>query len=109
MTPKEYKALKLFSEGREYTANAFAKKYFDTDEHRYLLTAESKTGGGYDTVIGKKAWLCAGSILAKLKKKGWLSTNLKTFTGPKGGRYCYTVYRLTERGKNELENQSTHA
>lgn len=109
MTPKEYKALTLFSEGKKYTANVFAKKYFDTDEHRDLLTAESKTGGGYDTVIGKKAWRCAGCILAKLKKKGWLSTSLKTFTGPKGGRYCYKVYGLTEKGKNELENQNTHA
>ena len=109
MTPKEYKALTLFSEGKEYTANVFAKKYFDTDEHRYLLTTESKTGGGYDTVIGKKAWRCAGCILAKLKKKEWLSTNLKTHIGPKGGRYCYTVYRLTEKGKDELQKQNNNA
>ena len=109
MTPKEYKALTLFSEGKEYTANVFAKKYFDTEEHRYLLTAESKTGGGYDTVIGKKAWRCAGCILAKLKKKGWLDTSLKTFIGPKGGCYWYMVYRLTEKGKNELQKQNSHA
>lgn len=102
MTQKEYKALSIFEGGRDQSPKNFASKYFDDEEHRYLLTAESKTGGGYDVVIGKKAWRCAGVILSRLEKKGWLHSYTKQRIGPRGGIYEKLIYGLTEKGQRKL-------
>ena len=98
MTKKEHDALFHFGQGRALSPNRFAQEYFDTPKHSYLLTSESKTGGGYDVVIGKKGWRAAGCILAKLSKKGWLQRITKTWFGPRKGFYEYISYSLTTKG-----------
>lgn len=70
------------------SAKAFGVKYFDTDEHRYLLTSVSNIGNG--ATSGVKAWLQAGSLLSKLANKGLI---MKIW-----GRYI-----LTEEGRKVLE------
>lgn len=98
MTKKEHDALFHFGQGRSLSPNNFAREYFITPEHEYLITSESKTGGGYDVVIGKKGWRAAGCLLAKLAKKGWLLRTVKNWIGPRGGYYEYISYSLTTKG-----------
>lgn len=98
MTQKEHDALFHFGQGRSLTPNTFAQEYFNTPEHEYLLTSESKTGGGYDVVIGKKGWRIAGGILAKLANKGWLQRTVNQYVGPRGGVYEKILYSLTTKG-----------
>ncbi len=50
------------------SANQFAVRYYTGTDKEYLLSAVSNQGEG--ACSGKKAWLCAGSFLAKLEKKG---------------------------------------
>lgn len=77
ITYKTYKALKCLEQTKvdnPMSAHLFAHRYWDDDEKkRYLFTAVSYGDNG--AVSGKKAWLCAGSLLSKLAKRGlamWL-------------------------------------
>lgn len=69
-TPKQRKALRILWEtGAEgLTANQFAARYFIDSNQEYLFTAVSNQGNG--ACAGKKAWLCAGSLLGRLRKAG---------------------------------------
>ncbi len=68
LTPKQRKALLILRDNPGLTANGFAALYFDTPETEYLHTAVSNQGEG--ACAGKKAWLCAGSLLHRLCKAG---------------------------------------
>ena len=72
MSEKEYKILKAIERGtydRGINAKAIAWALWGDDvEHEYLFSACSKQGNG--ACRGKKAWLCAGSLVGKLRKKG---------------------------------------
>jgi len=50
------------------SANQFAFKYYAGTKNEYLLSAVSNQGEGSCT--GKKAWLCAGSLLSRMAKDG---------------------------------------
>lgn len=89
LTKKQIKALAILNISDGLTASKFAVRYFDEPRHAYLFTAMSNQGNG--ACAGKKAWLCAGSFLAKLKKDGYAYVNLNE-DGP--GRY-----RITALGK----------
>ena len=67
LTDKQAKAIRILRDNPYITANRFAMLYFDTPKHEYLFTAVSNQGNG--ACAGKKAWLCAGSLLGKLKKE----------------------------------------
>ena len=67
LTDKQAKAIRILRDNPYITANRFAMLYFDTPEHEYLFTAVSNQGNG--ACAGKKAWLCAGSLLGRLKKQ----------------------------------------
>ena len=86
---KQSKALRILSEHPDITASQFGRLYFDGPEYEYLHTAVTNQGNG--ACIGKKAWLCAGSFLAKLERQGLA---LKWFTS---SGLC--LFRLTEKGK----------
>jgi hypothetical protein len=45
-------------------------------------------------IVGKVAWLCAGSHLGKLRKKGWVEI-INVF--------IYNTYELTKEGKEVLK------
>lgn len=90
MTDKTYKALCLLREFPGVTANQFAAKYFTGKDHKYLFTAVSNQGNGACT--GKKAWLCAGSFLGKLQKRGLIFRDRDMRS-----------YRLTTAGEEYLE------
>lgn len=68
ITPKTRKALEILRDHPGITANRFAQEYFTGAEHEYLFTAVSNQGEG--ACAGKKAWLCAGSLLGRLRKRG---------------------------------------
>jgi hypothetical protein len=55
-----------------------------------MHTTSKNTGNG--SCAGKAAWLCAGSYLAKLRKKGWVSN------------HDHTGWYLTGDGKEQLKS-----
>ena len=67
LTDKQAKAIRILTEHPYITARQFAEHYFDAPEKKYLFTAVSNQGNG--ACAGKKAWLCAGSLLGKLSKQ----------------------------------------
>lgn len=95
LTPKQRKALTILRDHPGITARAFGYFYFDQPEHEYLQSACSNQGTG--ACHGKKLWLCAGSLLGKLVKKGWAIHVCD--------RYGHWTFRLTEEGKKMIENQ----
>lgn len=93
LTPGQTKALDILRRHPDITANFFAALYFDGPSHEYLFTAVSNQGNG--ARAGKKAWLCAGSLLGKLTKKGLVWRRFLD-----DGK---TVFCLTDKGRKALE------
>ena len=93
LTEKEYKILKAIEPGtydRGIDAKAVAwALWHDDPEHEYLFTACSNQG--YGACRGKKAWLCAGSLVGKLRKKGLVDYD----------RHC-TGYILKSSGRKAI-------
>ena len=94
-TQKLLKALSVLKKHPCITAKQFAIYYFDSKKDKYLFSAISNQGNG--ACAGKKAWLCAGSLLGKLAKQGYVS--VRPYTYPK-------TFVLTQKGR-EMLNQST--
>ena len=93
MTEKTIKALKILAsmENGGITPNRFAMKFWGDDpERQSLFTSVANAGNG--ACAGKKAWLCAGSYLNKLVKKGLAA---KTYNF----HYC-----ISRQGKEILNN-----
>lgn len=91
LPPKTRKALEILRDHPGLSANRFATEYFDAPQHNYLFTAVSNQGEG--ACAGKKAWLCAGSILGKLRKQGLVTPD--PYSNP-------TTWRLTAAGADKL-------
>ena len=92
-TEKEIKALRIISENKSTLGirpAAFGFIYFDNPQQRRLIEAVSNQGNG--ACHGKKAWLAAGCILGRLRKKGYVYS----FQGH---------YALTDLGKDLLEGK----
>ena len=70
LTVKQARALAVLRDHSGCTANMFAVFYFTDPSQEYLFTAVSNQGNG--ACAGKKAWLCAGSLLGKLSAKGFV-------------------------------------
>lgn len=92
LTKKQIKALSILDRHPGITASSFGTLYFDGPEHESLHTAVSNQGNG--ACAGKKAWLCAGSLLGKLKKKGLVMNKIRS---------CPPGFILTEKGRILLE------
>lgn len=100
LTPTQRKALEILYRSPNITANRFAHLFYTGTDKEYLLDAVSNQGNG--ACAGKKAWLCAGSYLAKLAKKGLVIKRYPRNGGP--GRY-----ELTHKGYNAVHGRSaTH-
>lgn len=96
ITDKTYKALSILSSAlwdRPMSAKEFAKRLWGDDQDKqYLFEAHSNTGNG--ACAGKKAWLCAGSLLGRLRKKGLVRwSSLVICSG----------YVLTDKGKQAIK------
>lgn len=87
MTQKEARALDILASAgtKGLTAREFAVRYFTERDQEYLFTAVSNQGNG--ACAGKKAWLCAGSLLGKLRQKGYVKS--VPYSEPR--RYTTTV------------------
>lgn len=96
MTYKTYKALSILSStlwDRPMSAKEFAKRLWGDDpDKQYLFEAHSNTGNG--ACAGKKAWLCAGSLLGRLRKKGLVSQSSSVI---------WSGYVLTDKGKQAIK------
>ena len=79
LTPKQAKALAILQDNPGCTANTFAALYFTEPSREFLFTAVSNQGNG--ACAGKKAWLCAGSLLGKLAKRGLVRRDYGSGTG----------------------------
>ncbi len=94
MTKTTFKILKAIEPGtydRGINAKAVAWALWrDDPAHEYLFSACSNQG--YGACRGKKAWLCAGSLIGKLRKKGLVDYD----------RHC-TGYVLKQAGRRMLE------
>lgn len=98
ITDKTYKALKILSAAtweRPMHAKDFALLLWGNDPSKeYLFNSNTNTGNG--ACSGKKAWLCAGSLLSKLTKRGLVhrfARNKEEWHG----------YLLTEKGKQAIK------
>lgn len=79
MTDKSIRALKIIRDKKPLTAEDFARLMWpDSDMHRKV------SNQGHGTTRGKAAWLCGGSYLGRLRKKGLI-----------------TVYKTWERRSDE--------
>jgi hypothetical protein len=79
------KALRILSNHPAITYSGFAEKMWpDNPMH------QKASNGGHGSQRGKAAWLCAGSYLAKIQKKGYFYTLLNG------------EFRLTQLGKDAL-------
>jgi len=89
ITSKEAKALQIVKEKQPVRANTFAMLYFTDPKQQYLFTSVSNQGNG--ACAGKKAWLCAGSLLGRLRKKNLVSLDRDY------------KYHITADGEKELK------
>ena len=98
ITEKTYKALKVLEKTntlKTMTANSFAILLWGMDESKsYLFTAVSNGGNG--ACSGKKAWLCAGSFLGRLAKKGLVHWQ------PRIQGACSAGYAITQAGRDAI-------
>ena len=79
--------LKDTSYDKTITASNFAEKFWpDNSMHN------KHSNNSYGCQVGKAAWLCAGSYLAKLRKKSLIS-NGRDFRG----------YYITSLGKEKIK------
>lgn len=96
MTYKTYKALSILSSAswdRPMSAKEFAKRMWGDDpDKKYLFNAHTNTGNG--ACAGKKAWLCAGSLLGRLRKKGLVS---------RSSLVIWSGYVLNDKGKQAIK------
>ena len=76
---KTKKALAILRDHPGITANGFAALYSTNPSQESLFTAVSNQGNG--ACAGKKAWLCAGSLLGKLAKRGLVRRDYGSGTG----------------------------
>lgn len=94
ITYKTYKALKCLEHTKvdiPMSAHLFAHRYWGEDENkRYLFTAVTNSGNG--ATSGKKAWLCAGSLLSKLAKRGLVMWLCRPYHG----------YTITSKGLDAI-------
>lgn len=95
LTTPQLKALiimKNTSWEKTFSAAGFAKQmWVDSNMH----TTSKNTGHGACT--GKAAWLCGGSYLQKLRKKGWICVT---------GEYLNEFY-ISLEGRKILKEQLT--
>lgn len=96
---KSIKALHILKAHPDIPAKAFARFYFDDPKYEYLFTASSNNGHGNSR--GKKAWLCAGSLLGRLVKKGYVE---RTFHKDGSVRF-----KLTKKGLQYLSEHESEA
>ena len=104
ITIKTYNALKILEKTSPVSpmpARQFAFLLWgDNEQHKYLFTSVSYGDNG--AVSGKKAWLCAGSMLGKLAKQG-----LVKWTPTRKGHYR-AGYFLTNLGRQQLTQYESH-
>jgi len=104
ITDKTYKALKILEPTKDYSvvmsAFVFANHFWGDDpEKQYLFTAMTNNGNG--ATASKKAWLCAGSYLSKLAKKGLVRWQ------PSLKGYHSTGYQITSKGLETIKEYET--
>lgn len=95
ITKKQAKALRII-DGTPWpgiSASRFARAYYDEPGQQYLFSAVSNQGNG--ACSGKKAWLCAGSLLGRLTKAGLIYRDY---------RNEIPRYTITDKGIQELKN-----
>lgn len=96
ITDKTYKALSILSSAswdRPMSAKEFAKRLWGDDQDKEcLFNAHTNSGNG--ACAGKKAWLCAGSLLGRLRKKGLVSQLSSVI---------WSGYVLTDKGKQAIK------
>lgn len=93
LTPSRRKALEILRKSSSLTAGSFAVRYYTEPRHQYLFTAVSNQGNG--ACCGKKAWLCAGSLLGKMVREGLVKREYDSRRG-------LWLFRITEKGKDAL-------
>ena len=91
LTPRRFKALAVLYFHPCLSARDFAVRYYTEPELDYLFSSVSNQGNG--ACAGKKAWLCAGSLLGRLRKEGM--AYVIPYTNPR-------KFNLSEKGRDVL-------
>jgi len=91
LTKFQRKALIIIRDNPGITAGYFAELMWPKSKMHIKC---SKQGNSCQMIQGKAAWLCAGSHIGKLRKKGWVEIiNV----------LVYNSYRLTKAGEETLK------
>ena len=105
VTKKEYIILKAIASGsyeRGINAKAIAFTLWGDDPaYEYLFSACSNQGNG--ACRGKKAWLCAGSLVGKLRRRELVNYD-RSCTGyilTRAGRQAIIEYEKNQTQYNE--------
>ena len=94
LSTKTIKALEIIRDHPGQRAKSFARLYFTEPKHEYLFTSSCR-GANNSTARGKKAWLCAGSLLKCLENRGLLDSYVTTDGA--------ITYHLSDKGQEELK------
>jgi len=95
MSESQIKALNILLEHPKINAAAFAKfMWADSNMHKKV------SNQGHGATRGKAAWLCGGSYMGKLKKKG-LVRDVRY--DDYGYILLTSCYELTEKGKELIK------
>lgn len=92
LTPAQKKALEILKDtsySKQMSPVTFAEKMWGGTD-TLMFTKVKNSGNGACT--GKGSWLCAGSYMGRLRKKGWVYVE-----------YAPTGYYITFEGKKQLE------
>jgi len=103
MTPTQEKALKFIRDNPNVQAAKIAEHLWPDS---LMHTRYHNTGNG--ACAGKGAWLCGGSYVGKLVKKGWVRRDYDKWRDHDTGelKYGATFYIVTRAGLealNEME------
>jgi hypothetical protein len=89
LTERQKQALKIIGDTPNIEAREFSVKFWSEEHHI------NKSGN-------KKSWLCAGSYVGKLIKRGWVRYDYDRFTID--DRLYFKGYVLTRTGHEIYEN-----
>ncbi len=95
-TPFQRRALEFIRDHQDCSASDLAE-HLKPDSRMHMKVSNQGHGG----CRGKAAWLWAGSVVGKLRMRGWVQIDYGS-----SGSYSRTKYRLTREGREAISSGS---
>lgn len=98
ITPRTLEALRILRDEKPHTDSGFAELFWPDS----MMHTKHSAAGTHGSRRGAGAWLCSGSYLAKLQKRGLIFKRHPT-TDP----HLWPIATLTEAGEDVLAHVTT--